>query len=370
MSKILYIHKFNPVEIGHGGNHRCYQILHDLQTIVGKENVITYKPNLVFGTTNQPTQHRLTLIKNRINAKFHSFLKNVVTTGRQHKLLPLIILEKAIEYPFGIVSIQDYEKFISRIKNLDICVADHPAFFPFIQKNLNLGIPTIYCPQNIETFDMHKVELNKEWYLDKSILNLIKEIKLLALCNERLFISKVESGFFGGLGLASKYYPYLPVGTIRQRLETIRSKRQKSIIDPGLFLMIGTASHISTGNSFEWFIEQACAHGLPDGVRVIIGGLDTEKYINKIPESTNVDVCGWIEQDELDNLLVQASAVLIPQDSGFGALTRIPELAYAGITAIVSSHSTYALDTPPGIDIVNGDWGDWFNKIQRAFNVQ
>lgn len=55
----------------------------------------------------------------------------------------------------------------------------------------------------------------------------------------------------------------------------------------------------------------------------------------------------------------------MPQRIGFGALTRFSELSCAGIPSIVSRHPTYAVDLPPGVEVVTDEWDAWYRAIER-----
>jgi hypothetical protein len=39
LSRVIFITQFSPSAIGHGGNHRAYQIVHDLETALGTDCV-------------------------------------------------------------------------------------------------------------------------------------------------------------------------------------------------------------------------------------------------------------------------------------------------------------------------------------------
>ena len=129
--------------------------------------------------------------------------------------------------------------------------------------------------------------------------------------------------------------------------------------------MLGTGGHRSTWESFLWFVRSAQECGLPQGIRVVVSGRKTDQLLASGASVEGLELRGWLEQDELDKLLAQVQAVLVPQGSGFGALTRLPELSCAGIPAIVSRHPTYALDPPPGIDIVDDDWDSWCSGMEQ-----
>jgi hypothetical protein len=123
--------------------------------------------------------------------------------------------------------------------------------------------------------------------------------------------------------------------------------------------MLGSAGHVTTGASMRWLIEQIRQNGLPPGTRVVVAGTGTERLLPAGQTVTGLQLRGWVAQDELDQLLTRAQAALIPQQLGFGALTRLSEFACAGIPAIVSRSATYAIDLPPGVVSVADRWPAW-----------
>lgn len=132
--------------------------------------------------------------------------------------------------------------------------------------------------------------------------------------------------------------------------------------------MIGSASHVSTGDSFRWFLEQASRHGLPDGIKIIVAGDGSDKNFQEDAHFNRgglIDYRGWLKQTELDELLGRVGAVLIPQRHGFGALTRLPEFSLAGVPAIVSRHAVTAVDSLPRMTVVDDEWDAWRDAIER-----
>lgn len=362
--KVLYILRFQPTDIGNGGNHRSYQIMHDLVQTVGQENVITYEPEIKFSydASNHSNPNGLMRLIGKVKPRLSLFLKYLKSTGSPYKLLPHVLAQTQNQEPFGRVGIKEYEEFLGRIPQPTLCICENPGFASLTQINLQRGIPTIYCPHNIEAFDMYGLDLKQEWSQYAVIANFVKEFKLMAQCDERLFISRVEAGLGSGLGLTARYYPYLPVGKIRQRMQEIRNSRSNKT-QSGLFLMVGTAAHQSTGESFRWFINHVVSNGIPNSAKVVVCGENTEKLLPNGVTVPGLELRGWVKQEELDWLMQHAQAVLVPQRSGFGALTRLSELSCAGIPVIVSEHATLGMDVPPGVISTPDNWDDWMVRI-------
>jgi len=351
--KVLRVSQYTPRSVGHGGFHRAYQIQHDLERAVGKENVIAL---------DDPWAYYPPAPKNLVTRAIHKgtealarYLENPYNLLARTTFTP-----KAFSFP---ALLQAYEEAISQIDRPAVCIIEHPGFADVVALNARYHIPTVCCTQNLEAFDTATPERQRKRELYAAAIDFANELGVFAQCAERLFISKTEAGVVGGLGLSARYYPYRPVGAVRERLAWIRRQRDIGLCEPDLFLIVGTAGHETTRASLRWFIQNTLNSGLPAGSRVVVIGLDTEKLLPSGRSVPGLELRGWVEQAELDRLLVRASAVLIPQRSGFGALTRLSELACAGVPVIVSRHATYAIDPPPGLDVVDDDWDAWCAAI-------
>ncbi len=368
MTTAIFVTETIPSDVGNGSHHRSYQILHDLELVVGKENVklVSFGRWLKEYPPSRQDHNVWAFIAREMRRRIAYYREN-----------PARILANTIYTPrrFSIPEFTAYyQHIIEDIPKPAVCVTQHTGFAEFIGLNSQHDIPTISCIDNLEAFDTGTLEnrypqhmLDRRHMLAR-VVDFANEFQVLAQCGERLFISKVEAGLIGGLGLSAQYYPYLPVGLIRHRLRYIRRNRTEARIQRGLFLALGDAKHCTTGESFLWFVQQAKTHGLPDGVRVIIVGSKTDTLLPPGVEVPGLELRGWLKQDELDQLMTSVQAVLVPQRLGFGALTRFSELSCAGIPCIVSKHPTYAIDLPPGFEVVTDEWASWYHAMERLAN--
>jgi hypothetical protein len=346
---ILVCHQ-EPRPVGHGGHRRAYQIRKDLEEALGAGNVLVsdnpwkYFPGWTWRTV--PYHAR------RVLGPFvENPLKFLVRTRFTRRLYALPAF------------LNHYESLVRSTRGPIVSIVEHAGFSAVLPLNERLGIPTIACSQNLEAFDMSD-DLEGPWALRAKAIDLASELEVLARCDYRLFISRVEAGLMGGLGLSGEYYPYLPRGAVRKRLEDVHRARSEGATERGLFLMLGTVGHESTRASFRWFVENAKRYGLPEGIRVVVGGLHTETLLPPDEEAPGVKLLGWLGEDDLDRLMARVTAALVPQRQGFGALTRLPELSCAGVPALVSQHATYALDIPPGIETVEESWDAWCARME------
>lgn len=357
MASVIFVARSIPSDIGHGGRHRAYQVLRDLERVVGgrRVTVISWYQWRQSHPAQAPHPNRLIRVAGSMRRRLALCLEN------PYKLLAHTF------FSTGDLStpefLEEYERIVRDTPGPAVCIIGDVRFADLLQINLRRGIPTISCIQNLESFDNSVLDHQQKWGVYATAIDFANEFRVLAQCAERLFISKVETALASGLGLSARYYPYLPVGAIRQRLEMVRQKRSGANIEPGLFLMLGSAVHYTTRESFAWFVQNVQSYGLPDGVRVIVGGEQTDGLLPPGSSVPGLELRGWMDQDDLDRLMIQAQAVLAPQRCGFGALTRLPEMSCAGVPVMASRHATYAMDPTPGLVAVEDDWGAWHAKM-------
>lgn len=321
---------------GHGDQRRDYQIWHDL-TQSGAD-VLTL-PFFDWHLAAQQQPRPPLNWRDRWRARFAARLPGL----------------KPPDYPpRPFVPEAFYAEYEGRLKNLPrplAVVLTDARLGRAAELNQKHGVATIWCPHNLEALDAHRCGPDKA-ELQKACSAWADEMWNLGQGAARLFISRVEMALANGLGMPSHYYPYLPVGLLRKRLHQIRQRRAPRA---GLFVLMGCANHATTRRAMQWFAEQARKHGLPNGVRVVAVGEKSET----LTTADGLELRGWLEQNELDELLAQCQAVLAVQTDGFGALTRLAEMACAGVPVLVSRHPVAALDAPPGLHVINDEWPAW-----------
>lgn len=378
--KVIFVSHFEPKPVGHGGNHRAYQIVHDLERVMGVGNVIVVSLPSWRRAQSDPALSSSPPDGKRPLTRVRSALRGFVPLRVLYRVwrgAPVLLLDRRVEMlaDAGLLTklfavpefIRDYEQVVQGVTEPAVCLIEHVGFSSLLPINSRCRIPTIACIQNLESFDTATLPLcGPEGKLYNVVVNFAYEYRVLALCTERLFISRVETGLVGGLGLPSQYYPYVPVGGIRRAMDGIRRARREGGVEAGFFLMLGTARHKTAWDSFSWFVQNVRNHGLPNGVCIVVGGLGTDELLPPAAQVPGLELRGWLDQDELDQLLVRAQAVIVPHRVGFGALTRLAELACAGIPAIVSRHPAYTMDLPPGCRCVDDSWADWHATIQSV----
>ncbi len=355
MFTVIFVSDFVPAAIGHGGNHRTFQTLHELESIVGKENLIPFIYPQWYESSYGNARPSLA---NRIIRRLGAYAENPFKVLAYNSYA-------ARHYDHRLL--RCYQDVVRQVPKPALCIVEHSTFADLMRINVQHRLPTVGCFHNVEALDRKGWGLGLRGKLAAyaAAVDFLHELEVLTQCTERLFISKIEVGLISGLGLPARYYPYLPVGAIRQRLLRIRQERTNTRRVPGLFLLLGNATHSTTKESFAWFIANAKSNPLPRGIRVLVVGKETDKLLPPGTVVRGLELKGWVEQEELDRLLVCAQAVLAPQRLGFGALTRVPETVCAGIPVLLSRRAAYATDVPPGTWVIDDDWSAWAKTMEE-----
>lgn len=365
MQKILFLHRHSLDPRGRGGHHRSYQIFSDLQNKFGDAvsalsiESLTMKISPSGNRRINALSKRLKLATSALKRGYHP-----------EKVLYDLLAQNGVAYKtFGEVQGKKYEEYIHKNGKPLVCIVDSPAFLPIIRFNKANGIKTVYCPQNIDSFDIWAHTLNSYPSRVKCSLHWLVEMEALATSDDRWMISELETNFIDGLGMPASHYPYLPVGVIRDRLLRIRASRGTNTDKINTFLMFGSMTHRTTCESFRWLLDNVQARGLPRGFQLQVAGRGGEKLAQDYPSIPNVQIRGLLTQDELDHLLTKTSLVLLPQRSGFGAVTRVSEMACAGIPVITSQHIMAAMNPPPGVTALPNAYDLWEKAIENNLDI-
>lgn len=339
-----------------------YQIYEDLITSVDRSEVGVVLLKRIKESEQKRKSNYSRVLSERLNC-----MRQVIRYKFNPTELLLAFLGKSTESrnPFGQVSLEPYFRYIEKNGKPDVCVADYPQFIELARYNNANNIATIYCTQNIESFTYVVHQLDDSTARIHGAIQWLAEMEMLTLSQERLMISLSETRLIRGLGLSAIHYPYFPVNEIRSRSMQIRQERANGPLEKGLFLMIGSIPHKPTGESFRWFLRNVKENGLPAGVRLVVGGAGGNDLMKEFGGMPGVEIRDHLEQVELDELIKKACAMLIPQQSGFGSVTRASEMSCAGIPVIASEHVLAAIQAPPGVHIVADDWSAWVLAMQN-----
>lgn len=361
--KVIYCTRFSPIADGHGGNHRSYQVYTDLLKTYGKENLILLSyPEWLEQNANKP-YYSVSLKRRIILNKYYRLFENIRNNPYRLQWKNNNYHENRYSYPDFVSA---YEEKLKSIQGKVLCIIDDPGFSKIIKLNRALKIPTICMMHDFESFDYSPLYKTMDTKIRNSVFkDFFNEVNIYSQCDLTLSISKVEAGFISGLGIPASHYPYYPVGEIRERLLDIRSRRSDAYQNLRQILVLGGASHPPTGRGMEWILQNLATDSQLSNVEFIFAGHGTEKLATKYPIVPSANFKGYVSESELANLLTQVNAVLVLNYSGFGSITRVPDMSCVGVPVICTKHVSFAQNLPPGAEAIEMNWSDWQQTIEK-----
>lgn len=206
------------------------------------------------------------------------------------------------------------------------------------------GFKVIAVPHNLESF-VDSAVLNRE---PKRFARTVRaELTSLAAADHVFCIAREDQWLLRAAGIAADYLPYFPPHALRGWLESVRLRRACATAKH--FLVTGTAGNTPTADGMR--VQLRCLRELgPRLPPVVVAGYGTEMLAAEFA-GTPIVFRGEVSQDELAALLVETRAVLVHQESGTGALTRIPEMLLAGIPVIANRHAARSTADFTGVAI-------------------
>jgi hypothetical protein len=172
------------------------------------------------------------------------------------------------------------------------------------------------------------------------------ELNLLSKCDLVVTISTEETWLLRNFGMDPVYLPYFPLKPIADRLETVRNNRQYS--KKNGFLLLGTVYNLPTLEGMKRVISAIIDNNIPLDEKFIIAGYGTDQLLGSLSDD-RIEVRGEVTDAELYELLATAKGCIVYQETGSGALTKIPELLTAGVPVVINSHAARSFHNLPGI---------------------
>lgn len=226
--------------------------------------------------------------------------------------------------------------------------------------------PIVALPHNIESFvtpSSRGIRLDAFRSLDL----LIKEISLLSECESVFTISPYDSWLLANLGIQSFVLPYWPPKPIEIDCLRLRSIRlgHDSWVEKPTALVLGTIGNPPTLDGMRRLLEGISPGLVSASFQVVVAGYGTEvlaQYIHTLP---NVSIEGSVTNLRLMELLSTCSCVVINQDYGTGALTKIPELLLSGVSIYSNCIAARGYETLNGLHIFD----DFDSLLALLINV-
>ncbi len=295
---------------GHGGDRRNYQV-HELLKSAGLK-IQDYGTNPLAGNKwSRYSSGIKFLVKNRL--KIYPDYRLISICGNHY---------------------QNQKNTLKKCQNNKLLLweSTNNYLVPYIAKEHN--IKTIAVPHNIESLVPGSLDIfTKETFPN----NLQNEIAGLAYSDAVFCISREEQWLLKLLGIEADFLPYYPPENILLNLLNIRELRNKNYTK-NRFLILGTCfnppTKIGMIEQIQWLSKiQSCVD-----FEVDIAGYGTETLAEHC-QQTNFNLMGSVEPEKLNHLLSNARAILVHQQAGVGALTRIPEMLIAGIPVIANANA-------------------------------
>ena len=339
----IVISQFRPSPEGHGGEHRAYQLRHDLESVLGQDRVEVI--SVGSGSGGQG--------KAPLGARFARAIRR---RTRRNLANPLRFAWGGLFDTTSWATLQVRDSFrqaLAAARGTCIILVGHVGLADLVdlaRQALGRRALLVLSSQNLESLDA-------AWWPHLSrpqrlcaALDLLDELSATSRFDRRIAISRVEASFLSGIGLGTEVHAYIPVGRIRERLLAVRERRAGHSETSNVLLVLGSAVHPPTGRAVEAVIRRLLDSPPLRSCEIHLAGHGTQRWQALDPAVT---AHGWVGDGELAELLVRARLVVAPHAGGFGALTRLPELACAGIPVWAPLQAGWAQDLPPGVAIWN-----------------
>jgi len=201
-----------------------------------------------------------------------------------------------------------------------------------------LGFKIISLPHNFET--LMSPNYDKDYFTKEPWPHtLVNEIKNLKKSDIIFCISREEQWFLNANFIPAQYLAYYPPKQKENYWLKIREKRQDYTAPKTDFLIISSKGHYATKNGTLQQINWIKNIELPKNCFVHIVGYNTDYLSDFTDNNYHIKIHGTVSPEKLEELTISCKALLIHQNTGVGALTKIPEILIAGMPIIANFHA-------------------------------
>lgn len=209
------------------------------------------------------------------------------------------------------------------------------------------GIPVVIMSHNLNAFSHNKngfhVEPMKE-------LNL--EIGLYAQSSLVVTISTEEAWLLRNTGIHAVFLPYVPQED-KSAIHENNGDTEPSPL-PSHNLMLGSAFNRPTALGMEDVLSAARMRNGSFTFPMVIAGKGVEQLEGAADVNpAKITLAGEVSDQALEVLLKNTNALLVHQNCGAGALTRIVDWGLAGIPVICTPHAARSAPALDNITVVN-----------------
>ena len=191
-----------------------------------------------------------------------------------------------------------------------------------------LGIPAIALPHNLDALTGRVPSVSQ------GCACLAAEMEGLRLADATFAISESDAWLHRQFGIASVVLSYYPTAAKERELRTIRALRPSKSKDRR-FLIAGNAHNLPTREGMAELLQFIGSRKWPSGLFFDVIGRDTQCLgaANLCPQ---VVFHGGVDSNAFRDLSSTCEACLVYQKRGSGSLTRVMDLALAGVPVLGS----------------------------------
>ncbi len=344
---IIYITGFPETTIGHGGANRSHQVASDLRSAFPEEEFEVFCWSDLPGRASLDNQYTPPKLAKRLIRQVRNATKQWLSSDQASVLADKISMSKFN----GLPGKDYYEYFLkSRSHQKILSVVSGAQFTDALEVNHRLRIPTILCPQNLDSLAAHACREKSNDRISSACNSLCTELSEYSKAHLTLAISKVEFSLLKGLDLKVEFYPYRPSGLVRKALLDIRARRDNTTRQSKEFILLGTAEWGPSAHGLISALDTIRKSPNPNA-KFIVAGQGTEKLMQPDDAKLGITFTGRLDDDQYIRTLAIVSGAIVPVTVGFGAITRLADFSCAGLPVITTELAANGVNLPPGICI-------------------
>ena len=209
------------------------------------------------------------------------------------------------------------------------------------------GHRVVAAPQN---FDSLTPGMASAWTGRNSPDWFGEELNQLHYADAVFVLSAHDRWLLSLYGVQAEVLPYHPPADIKAQLLKMRRLRSARPSGGNSVLALGTIGSEPTARGFRDLLQMldGTSHSRSTVASIVIAGHGTERLRTDF-ERIGARVMGTVSEIELDELRLDARALLVHYVPAPGALTRIPEALIAGIPVIANRHAARGYEDVPGV---------------------
>jgi hypothetical protein len=353
--RVLFLSQATPGPMSGGGPRRSHQLWHELNECFGAENVVLASAS-EFVLPYAVPSGRFQKLFSMVSAKF---------SGRWKRA-------SLFEGPRSAAVIQNYRCLVESAKP-DAVLLESADVHYLAEINNDYGLKTVSAPWSIEALTnklVHLITAFRRPVCDTELRGRVvdafrhfaEDLLSGAKCEKIWALSRLECGFLKSAGLRCDYLPYYPVGDAELYLERIRVHRTPKL---GQFVICG-GSITQNAVGLQHFLQKLAPADIPVGAKIIVSGVSElpSEWIAHL-EGT-VEFCGRLSEEDFSVLMANAHAVIIPQNCGFGCMTRVADSLRAGIPVLADAIVGNGTGEVPGLSLVDDYPDGWSAALHNA----